>query len=76
MVERKAVARARDAEGLGRPDPLDYWYQQEITPFDSGDPSYAPPAPVDDEPMVSGWWILPVLVLSVPAWVMVWMVVF
>ncbi len=69
MVERNGTAQRRGAEDFAQRDALEYWYIQEITPLDSGDPSYEPPpGAAEEREMVGGWWILPVLLLAVPAW--------
>ncbi len=74
MTDRAGAARRRDdgerdgGERDGeRPDALAYWYLQESTPLGAADPP-AEPAP-EDPRMASGWWLLPAVLLSVPAWV-------
>lgn len=70
MVERNRAAQRRGVEEFARRDALEYWYIQEVTPLDSGDPNYEPrPEASEDREMVGGWWILPVLLLSIPAWI-------
>ncbi|WP_413875494.1 hypothetical protein [Albidovulum sp.] len=75
MVDRSGAARRPGKADHARPDALAYWYLQEITPLDAGDPAGAPPEPAPPEPvpeerrMASGWWLLPAALLSVPAWV-------
>ncbi len=70
MVERNRTAQSRGAGDFAQRDALEYWHVQEITPLDSGDPSYEPPSQATEErEMVGGWWILPVLLLSIPAWI-------
>lgn len=70
MAERNGTARSQGAEGPARQDALEYWYIQEMTPLDGGDPTYQPPnRAAEDRDMVSGWWILPVLLLAIPAWI-------
>ena len=69
MVDRSGAVRRPGEEDHARPDALAYWYLQEITPFDTGDPADAPPEPASEEPrMASGWWLVPAALLSVPAW--------
>lgn len=68
-MQEKAEAR-REAEDHAYRDHLGYWYQQEVTPLDDGDPGYRPAANSDDQDdFVAGWWIVPTLALSVLAWV-------
>lgn len=70
MVERQGAAQSRGAEEFAQSDALEYWYAQEITPLDGGDPGYEPPPQAtEDREMVGGWWILPVLLLAIPAWI-------
>lgn len=70
MVDRSGAVRRPGGADRARPDALAYWYLQEITPLDSGDPADAPPEPAPEEPrMASGWWLVPAALLSVPAWV-------
>lgn len=70
MVEWNRTAQSRGAEEFARRDALEYWYVQEITPLDSGDPSHEPPPRAsEDREMVPGWWILPVLLMSILAWI-------
>ncbi|WP_347313504.1 hypothetical protein [Defluviimonas sp. SAOS-178_SWC] len=70
MAERNGTARSRGAEDPGRQDALEYWYMQEMTPLDGADHTSEPPdRATEDRDMVSGWWILPVLLLAIPAWV-------
>jgi hypothetical protein len=70
MAEQSGAVRRPGAEASARPDALAYWCLQEFTPLDAGDPSgLPPPAEAEERPMASGWWLLPVLVLAVPAWV-------
>lgn len=77
MVEQTGAARRPAAEDSARPDALAYWYLQEITPLDAGDPTYAPlDAAEAGAPMPSGWWLLPAVVLALPAWVALGMVLF
>jgi len=69
MQETSGAARRLDAADRERPDPLAYWHLQEITPLDAADPTYAPPAEADaGSRLASGWWLVPAIVLSVPAW--------
>jgi len=69
MTDRAGAARRRD--GGERPDALAYWDLQETTPLGAADPPAEPAAePAANEPrMASGWWLLPAVLLSVPAWV-------
>ncbi|OYX45578.1 MAG: hypothetical protein B7Z02_01065 [Rhodobacterales bacterium 32-67-9] len=70
MVERNGAARSRGAEDFARRDALEYWYSQELSPLDDREPGEEPsPYAAEGREMVSGWWILPVLLLAVPAWI-------
>ena len=63
------AARQLRADEDPRSDALAYWEYQESLPL-------APAGEPAAEEMVSGWWILPVLVLSLPAWAAVLMAIF
>lgn len=70
MVERNGAARSRGAEEFARRDALEYWYSQELSSLDHADPGQESPLQgAEGRDMVSGWWILPVLLLAVPAWI-------
>jgi hypothetical protein len=57
----------------GKPsDALRYWYAQETTPL----PDMPPQGQSDDRTLPGGWWITPVLLASVLAWVMIGWAVF
>ncbi|MGB3146467.1 MAG: hypothetical protein WBA91_01770 [Paracoccaceae bacterium] len=53
-----------------RPDPLDYWLEQErARGLDENAGALRGPEPMaEDDAMPSGWWILPALALSLPIW--------
>lgn len=77
MVEQSDAARRPYAEACTRPDALAYWYLQEITPLDAGDPDNVPSDPADDGPRwASGWWLGPAILLALPAWVALGMALF
>lgn len=72
MVDRSGAVRRPGEADHARPDALAYWYLQETTPLDTGDPAGAQPAPApapEESRMASGWWLVPAALLSVPAWV-------
>lgn len=87
MVERSGMARQRPVVDDLRTDALGHWLEQEatsgLTPLPDGaagpvglaraEPG---PAPGDNlarhsQRLPSGWWILPVLALSLPAWALI-----
>ena len=70
MAEHSNAAPDIRAPRALRSDALTYWEYQERAPL--GDPPEERP----DDTMASGWWILPVLVLSVPAWVALLVMIF
>lgn len=72
MNELSGAARRLDAAERARPDALAYWRLQELTPLDEGDPAFGPPDAADAEPRLTpGWWLVPAVLLSVPAWLAV-----
>lgn len=69
MHETSGAARRQEAAGRARPDALAYWHLQERTPLDGGDPPTVLPEPAGTEwHMVPGWWLVPAILLSIPAW--------
>jgi hypothetical protein len=68
VQDRRDDFARRDSAG-GR-DPLDHWLDQER----AGAPDDQLLADPDPGPMPGGWWILPAMALSVPAWgALVWL---
>ena len=51
---------------------LRYWYAQEAAPL----PHLPPAADAEDRTLPGGWWITPVLLASVLAWIMIGWAVF
>lgn len=84
MVERSGMARRRPVADGVRADALGHWLEQEATsglvPLPDGIAEPAASAAADPgrppgdalkgpaQPLPSGWWILPALALSLPAW--------
>ena len=70
MVAKTGAARRPGAESRARPDALDDWHRQELTPLDCGEPNAAP-SEQDRETSrwVSGWWLGPANLLAPPAWI-------
>lgn len=64
MVEISNAVRTIPANGELRSEALEHWQSQERAALE-GVPAEAL---AGDRDMASGWWILPVLVLSLPAW--------
>jgi hypothetical protein len=66
MAQTNKAEPWADTGNDGRPDPLGYWLMQERAGLEDV------PTVMESEPdrgAVSGWWILPVLLLSLLAWV-------
>ena len=55
-----------DLEGEAS-DALRHWYAQETAPL----PDMQPAVQADDTALPAGWWIAPVLLASVLAWIMI-----
>jgi len=70
MTEKSGAALRVEAEKSARPDALAYWYLQEATPLDAVDAPDAAPdfAATEERRMPAGWWLVPALLLSGPAW--------
>lgn len=71
MVEKSGAAR-RSAVEHPRPDALAYWYLQESLPLDPDDaaPSAAE-TPAEEARLPAGWWLVPAVLLSLPAWLVI-----
>ena len=69
MAHRNERARSEKAEDRAAHDALAYWYTQENAPLDLHDLHFPAPEPDVGDRMASGWWLLPILLLSVPAWI-------
>lgn len=78
MADSSGAVRQQGAEQSARRDALAYWYLQETTPLDPGDASYGPCESTEsgDERMAAGWWLVPALLLSGPAWYGLYRLVF
>ncbi|SPH18121.1 hypothetical protein DEA8626_01652 [Defluviimonas aquaemixtae] len=78
MLKRKAMANGQRAEEASRPDALEYWYLQENSPLadDQALAAFRETETPADRDFVSGWWILPILVVSIPAWFVLLMLIF
>lgn len=69
-MTQPAQAQASTQRQSGQ-DPLGYWLAQEQA---EGIDDLAAPAAAEEGPALSGWWILPVLVMALPVWgVILWL---
>ena len=79
MAEPNALAHRKGTVDTDRPDALEYWYLQENTPLGDTYPAdieREATERAEDERMASGWWITPLIALSLPAWITVAILVF
>ncbi|GAB4384725.1 hypothetical protein [Albidovulum sp.] len=65
------MARERQRDTLAGRDALEYWYLQETTPVGTDALADLPAHAGDNEEAgaISGWWIVPALLLAIPAWI-------